>query len=69
VHDIAGVGGVLGWTVNTLASAIVGLAVGFLVLMIVRRLPIGANAHAHEAAAHADDEGAGGGPSATTQEH
>lgn len=69
VHDIAGVGGVLGWTVNTLASAIVGLAVGFLVLMIVRRLPIGANAHAREAATHADSEGAGGGPSATTQEH
>jgi predicted DNA repair protein MutK len=69
VHDIAGVGGVLGWTVNTLASAIVGLAVGFLVLMIVRRLPISANAHAREAATHADSEGAGGGPSATTQEH
>lgn len=69
VHDIAGVGGVLGWTVNTFASAIVGLAVGFLVLMIVRRLPISANAHAREAATHADSEGAGGGPSATTQEH
>jgi predicted DNA repair protein MutK len=83
VHDIAGLGGVLGWTVNTLASAIVGLAVGFLVLLIVRRLPIGANAHdggAHadpsraqtartdDGAAHADDDGAGGGSSSATQE-
>ena len=77
VHDIAGVGGVLGWTVNTLASAIVGLAVGFLVLTVVRRLPIGAGAHAHAEAAHTDTthdtthdttDRADGGSSSATQE-
>jgi predicted DNA repair protein MutK len=35
---VAGVGGVLGWLVNTLASAIVGLAVGALVVVAVTRL-------------------------------
>jgi predicted DNA repair protein MutK len=64
VHDIAGVGGALGWTVNTLASAIVGLAAGFLVLAVVRRLPIGqGDAHhadavepvAHDEVAAQDD--------------
>ena len=39
VHDVAGVGGILGWSVNTLASAIVGLAVGFAVMAIVSRIP------------------------------
>ena len=38
VHDIAGVGGVLGWLVNTAASAVVGLAVGFVVVFIVARV-------------------------------
>ncbi len=41
VHDIAAVGGVLAWLVNTAASALVGLLVGFLVLAVVSRLPIG----------------------------
>ncbi|HOT79149.1 MAG TPA: DUF808 domain-containing protein [Microthrixaceae bacterium] len=41
VHDIAGVGGVLGWLVNTALSAVVGLIVGFLVAAIVTRLPFG----------------------------
>jgi predicted DNA repair protein MutK len=35
MHDIAGVGGVLGWLVNTAASAVVGLIVGFAVVAIV----------------------------------
>ena len=35
VHDRAGIGGVLAWLINTLASAIVGLAVGALVLAVV----------------------------------
>jgi uncharacterized protein len=39
VHDISGVGGVLGWLVNTAASAVVGLIVGFAVVAIVSRLP------------------------------
>ena len=38
VHDIAGVGGVLGWLVNTAASAVVGLAVGFVVVFVVARV-------------------------------
>jgi uncharacterized protein len=35
MHDIAAVGGVLGWLVNTAASAVVGLIVGFVVVFIV----------------------------------
>ena len=38
VHDVAGIGGVLGWLVNTLASAVVGLAVGVVVVFVVTRL-------------------------------
>jgi uncharacterized protein len=37
VHDVSGVGGILGWGVNTLASAIVGLVVGFAIIAIVTR--------------------------------
>jgi uncharacterized protein len=39
VDGVPGIGGVLGWLVNTAASAVVGLAVGFLVLSVVSRLP------------------------------
>lgn len=39
VHDFAGVGGALSWLVNTAASAVVGLAVGFAVVGVVSRLP------------------------------
>ena len=38
VHDVPAIGGVLGWLVNTLASAVVGLAVGALVVAIVSRV-------------------------------
>ena len=38
VHDVPAIGGVLGWLVNTLASAVVGLVVGALVVAIVSRL-------------------------------
>jgi uncharacterized protein len=38
VHDVPGIGGILGWLVNTLASAAVGLAVGSLVVAVVSRL-------------------------------
>ena len=34
VDDVAGIGGVLGWCVNTLASAIVGLVVGVVVVAV-----------------------------------
>jgi predicted DNA repair protein MutK len=46
-HDVAAVGGALGWLVNTAASAVVGLVVGFLVVAIVSRLPFGKPAPAH----------------------
>lgn len=53
VHDIAGVGGVLGWLVNTAASAVVGLVVGFLVATVVTRLPfMKHDADGEPAAAH-----------------
>ncbi len=44
VHDIGGVGGVLGWMVDTAGSALVGLIVGFAVVAIVARLPFGKSA-------------------------
>jgi uncharacterized protein len=44
------VGGVLAWVVNTLVSAALGIVVGFLVVAVVSRLPIGAR---HEGAAQA----------------
>ena len=50
VHDVAGIGGILGWSVNTLASATVGLIVGFAVLAIMARLPFGQSSG--EPAAH-----------------
>jgi uncharacterized protein len=51
VADIAGVGGVLAWLVDTGVSAVVGLAVGLVVVAIVQRLPVGgAKKHAADAA-------------------
>jgi predicted DNA repair protein MutK len=40
VDGVAGVGGVLAWTVNTAASAVVGFVVGALLVTVVARLPI-----------------------------
>jgi uncharacterized protein len=39
VHDVAAVGGVLAWLVNTAASAVVGVLVGFAVVAVVSRRP------------------------------
>ena len=39
VDGVPGVGGVLAWLVNTLASAIVGFAVGAVIAVVVDRLP------------------------------
>jgi predicted DNA repair protein MutK len=39
VDGVAVVGGVLAWGVNTLASAVVGLVVGMVVVQVVNRLP------------------------------
>ena len=41
VHDVAGIGGVLSWLVNTAASAVVGLVVGGVIVAVVARLPFG----------------------------
>lgn len=38
-HDVAGVGGILGWLVETAASAVVGLIVGFVIVLVVAQLP------------------------------
>ncbi len=37
-HDVAGIGGILGWLVNTAASAVVGLIVGFAIVIVVARI-------------------------------
>lgn len=51
-HDVAGVGGLLGWLVDTGLSAVVGLLVGFAVVLVVARLPKRAAKDEHAAAAH-----------------
>jgi hypothetical protein len=52
VHGVPGVGGVLGWIVNTLASALVGLVVGVVLVFLVERLPF--RRSKRESVAHAD---------------
>lgn len=39
VHDVPGLGGVLAWLVNTLASALIGLIVGAVVVAIMHLVP------------------------------
>jgi predicted DNA repair protein MutK len=39
LHHVVGVGGLLGWLANTLASAVVGLVVGGVVVTVFHRLP------------------------------
>jgi predicted DNA repair protein MutK len=39
VSDVPAVAGILSWIVNTLASAIVGFAVGAVITLVVARLP------------------------------
>ena len=38
VHDVAGIGGALAWLVNTAASALIGLVVGFAVAAVVLQI-------------------------------
>lgn len=40
-HAVSGAGGVLGWLVNTAASAVVGLVVGAVVVLVMHLLPFG----------------------------
>ena len=44
---VGGVGAVLAWLVNTAASAVIGLAVGALVVGIVSVLPFGKKKESH----------------------
>ncbi|MFP5283634.1 MAG: DUF808 family protein, partial [Actinomycetes bacterium] len=46
-HAVPAVGGVLAWLVNTLASAVIGLAVGALVVAIMHLVPRRARAAQH----------------------
>ncbi|WP_153506170.1 DUF808 domain-containing protein [Cumulibacter manganitolerans] len=39
VHGVGGIGGVLAWLVNTLASAVVGLVVGAVVVLVAHFVP------------------------------
>ncbi len=43
VHDVGGIGGVLGWLVNTSISAFIGILIGAIVVAIVTKLPIGSS--------------------------
>ena len=53
VHDVSGIGGVLGWLVNTAMSAVVGLGVGALIVAVISRFHGGEHDDAHgEAHAH-----------------
>jgi predicted DNA repair protein MutK len=39
VHGVSGLGGVLGWSINTLASAVAGLVVGAVVVAVMHVIP------------------------------
>jgi uncharacterized protein len=47
VHAVPAVGGVLAWLANTLASALIGLAVGALVVLVMHLVPRRKRASAH----------------------
>lgn len=47
VANIGGIGGLLAWLVNTIASAIVGFIIGAIIATVVDRLPFGSNKAAH----------------------
>ena len=52
VHGLAGVGGVLGWFVNTLVSALVGLVVGLVLVGVGGLLPFGKSKRDEPAGQH-----------------
>jgi predicted DNA repair protein MutK len=53
VNGVAGIGGVLAWLVNTVASAIVGFILGGIVNAVVSQLPFGSSDSAETAEAEA----------------
>lgn len=50
-HGVPAAGGVLGWVANTLASALIGLMVGVVLVLIIERLPF-RRANGQATAAH-----------------
>ena len=64
VHDVAGLGGVLAWSVNTLASAVVGVVVGAVVVAALHVLPSPGKGHRK-----ADSKGHGEGQAPATTDH
>jgi len=63
VHGVAGIGGLLGWLVNTALSAVVGIIVGGIVVAIVSQLPF---LHGDD---HGDDHGHTGDHAETSDAH
>jgi predicted DNA repair protein MutK len=45
VHGVGGIGGVLAWLVNTLASAVIGLGVGAVAVAVLHLIPRRKGAH------------------------
>ncbi|MDY7103423.1 MAG: DUF808 domain-containing protein [Actinomycetota bacterium] len=64
VEDVSGIGGVLAWLVNTGISAVVGLAVGSVIVAVVSLLPFGKDDHAATADAGPHDRAAPDAPPA-----
>ena len=52
VDDIAGIGGLLAWLINTAISAIVGLIIGLIIVAIVSRFHRDESDDAHPEPAH-----------------
>ena len=53
MEDVGGIGGVLGWLVNTAISAVIGFIVGAVIATVVDRIKAGKHdEHAPVAAAH-----------------
>jgi len=52
VHGVSGIGGLLSWLVNTALSAVVGLAVGAIIVAVVSRFHGSDHGETHEAHAH-----------------
>jgi predicted DNA repair protein MutK len=51
VHGIPAVGGVLGWFANTLLSALLGIIVGTILVLVIERLPFRRSKAQHDAPA------------------
>ena len=51
VHGVPFAGGVLGWVVNTLLSALLGIIVGTILVLVIERLPLRRSKGQHDASA------------------